>query len=188
MRDRKSTKSRRNVGFSGLSAVKPCVGMAAPHISMAPSRPADFVAWNRSRCSANERPVRGDNRTGQAIWARGVDGRSRRIQPRWGGITAPTHIGRRRAAARSNRLAIFLTFLAGIGGIFGENSGPAIYCAAARLVSPAAGFSDAMVAAGWSSARAAGTSGAALTFSAAGRPGTTATGSAGVGVTAKTAA
>jgi hypothetical protein len=185
MRDRKSTKSRRNVGFSGLSAVKPCVGMAAPHISMAPSRPADFVAWNRSRCSANERPVRGDNRTGQAIWARGVDGRSRRIQPRWGGITAPTHIGRRRAAARSNRLAIFLTFLAGIGGIFGENSGPAIfYCAAARLVSPAAGFSDAMVAAGWSSARAAGTSGAPLTFSAAGPPGTT----AGVGVTAKTAA
>jgi hypothetical protein len=29
----------------------------------------------------NERPVRGDNRTGQAIWALGVDGRSRRIQP-----------------------------------------------------------------------------------------------------------
>src|SRR6516165_4480523 len=27
----------------------------------------------------NERPVRGDNRTGQAIWALGVDGRSRRI-------------------------------------------------------------------------------------------------------------
>jgi hypothetical protein len=31
--------------------------------------------------SENERPVRGDNRTGQAIWALGVDGRSRRIQP-----------------------------------------------------------------------------------------------------------
>lgn len=29
----------------------------------------------------NRRPVRGDNRTGQAIWALGVDGRSRRIQP-----------------------------------------------------------------------------------------------------------
>jgi hypothetical protein len=28
-----------------------------------------------------KRPVRGDNRTGQAIWALGVDGRSRRIQP-----------------------------------------------------------------------------------------------------------
>jgi hypothetical protein len=32
-------------------------------------------------CAENERPVRGDNRTGQAIWALGVDGRSRRIQP-----------------------------------------------------------------------------------------------------------
>ena len=32
-------------------------------------------------CAGNERPVRGDNRTGQAIWALGVDGRSRRIQP-----------------------------------------------------------------------------------------------------------
>jgi hypothetical protein len=29
MRDRKSTKSRKDAGFSGLSAVKPCVGMAA---------------------------------------------------------------------------------------------------------------------------------------------------------------
>jgi len=27
-----------------------------------------------------QRPVRGDNRTGQAIWALGVDGRSRQIQ------------------------------------------------------------------------------------------------------------
>jgi len=33
------------------------------------------------RLGKNERPVRGDNRTGQAIWALGVDGRSRRIQP-----------------------------------------------------------------------------------------------------------
>jgi len=31
--------------------------------------------------SERKRPVRGDNRTGQAIWALGVDGRSRRIQP-----------------------------------------------------------------------------------------------------------
>src|SRR6516225_5039332 len=36
-------------------------------------------------CAAeNERPVRGDSRTGQAIWALGVDGRSRRIQPSMG--------------------------------------------------------------------------------------------------------
>src|SRR6202046_1951154 len=58
----------------------------------------------------NERPVRGDNRTGQAIWALGVDGRSRRIQPRWGGITAPTFIGRGGDGKRSNRRRSFLTF------------------------------------------------------------------------------
>src|SRR5947209_20167628 len=65
------------------------------------------------RRARNERPVRGDNRTGQAIWALGVDGRSRRIQPRWGGITAPTYIGRRGGVARSNHVAIFLTFWRG---------------------------------------------------------------------------
>src|ERR1700679_394702 len=76
----------------------------------------------------NERPVRGDNRTGQAIWALGVDGRSRRIQPRWGGITAPTQIGRGRVAARSNGVAIFLTF--GKRGILAGN-----HCSAGRLAS-----------------------------------------------------
>src|SRR6266446_4917743 len=45
--------------------------------------------------------------------ALGVDGRSRRIQPRWGGITAPQILCRGRVAARSNGLGIFLTFLAG---------------------------------------------------------------------------
>ena len=53
---------------------------AAPHSNSAAGR----------KDAPNERPVRGDNRTGQAILALGVDGRSRRIQPRWGGITAPT--------------------------------------------------------------------------------------------------
>src|SRR3984885_13445695 len=69
--------------------------------------PRDGTARN---IAGNERPVRGDNRTGQAIWALGVDGRSRRIQPRWGGITAPTLIRRGRGAGRSTRRAIFLTF------------------------------------------------------------------------------
>src|ERR1700693_1561850 len=85
----------------------------------------------------NERPVRGDNRTGQAIWALGVDGRSRRIQPRWGGITAPTLIGRGRGVARSNRPADFFSFLAGVSRT--EN-----YCAAGRLASPAADLSETM--------------------------------------------
>src|ERR1700730_9988285 len=64
--------------------------------------------------AGNERPVRGDNRTGQAIWALGVDGRSRLIHPRWGGITAPTHSSRSRGATRSNPPAIFLRFWPGI--------------------------------------------------------------------------
>src|SRR4051794_31559876 len=46
------------------------------------------------RALKNERPARGDNRAGQAIPGAGVDGRSRRIQPRWGGITAPTQLSR----------------------------------------------------------------------------------------------
>jgi hypothetical protein len=145
-------------------------------------------AWNRPKYSSNERPVRGDNRTGQAIWALGVDGRSRRIQPRWGGITAPTHIGRRRAAARSNRPAIFLTFSARNFGRIFAGFWTEIYCAAARLAPPAADLSDAMVAAGWSSALVPGTSCAPCTFSPAGRPGTAATGTAGAVVTAVTAA
>jgi hypothetical protein len=62
---------------------------------------------NARNISPNERPVRGDNRTGQAIWALGVDGRSRRIQPRWGGIAAPTDIGRSRVGARSIRPRFF---------------------------------------------------------------------------------
>lgn len=74
----------------------------------------DFAGWmspkeSQENWSKNERPVRGDNRTGQAIWALGVDGRSRRIRPRWGGITAPTSIGRGGGATRSNGAAIFLT-------------------------------------------------------------------------------
>ena len=44
---------------------------AWPHATQLPSKAG----------AENERPVRGDNRTGQAIWALGVDGRSRRIQP-----------------------------------------------------------------------------------------------------------
>ena len=81
---------------------------------------ADFAGRRCSEgCARNERPVRGDNRTGQAIWALGVDGRSRRIQPRWGGITAPTHIGRSRVGARSKRRAIFFVFLARISDEIG---------------------------------------------------------------------
>src|SRR3982074_1388764 len=64
----------------------------------------------------NERPVRGDNRTGQAIWALGVDGRSRRIQPRWGGINAPTPILSAQRRQTFKPPPIFLGLLAGTFG------------------------------------------------------------------------
>jgi hypothetical protein len=49
-----------------------------------------------------------------------VDGRSRRIQPRWGGITAPTDIGRGRAP----RVQIIRRFFA----FFGRCMGAGTYC------------------------------------------------------------
>ena len=42
---------------------------------------AEHKAFTGKKDAERKRPVRGDNRTGQAIWALGVDGRSRRIQP-----------------------------------------------------------------------------------------------------------
>jgi hypothetical protein len=47
---------------------------------------------------------------GSSYMGAGVDGRSRRIQPRWGGIAAPTVIGRGGLAKRSKRPRIFLLF------------------------------------------------------------------------------
>src|SRR6202790_5371133 len=115
----------------------------------------------------NERPVRGDNRTGQAIWALGMDGRSRRIQPRWGGITTPTCMGRGKPAARSNVSRIFLAF--------GRKFWTENYCAAARLASPGADFSGA-TADGWSKAPVAGPSCRFESFSAAAGSNAAATG------------
>src|SRR6266478_1268450 len=88
----------------------------------AQGRPVICNRNTQEMSARNERPVRGDNRTGQAIWALGVDGRSRRIQPRWGGITAPTYVGRRRVAARSNRPCDFFLLL-------GRNFWTKNYCA-----------------------------------------------------------
>src|SRR5258705_4891414 len=45
--------------------------------------------------------------------ALGVDGRSRRIQPRWGGITAPTDIVSREGRSTFKRTWDFFKFLAG---------------------------------------------------------------------------
>ena len=67
----------------------------------------------RSRCPKRKtRP--GGQPDGSSHMGAGVDGRSRRIQPRWGGTTTPTCIGRKRGAARSNPCELFLGFRAGI--------------------------------------------------------------------------
>ena len=73
-------------------------------------RPPSKSSWPSSRSPReNERPVRGDNRTGQKSygawggWALAPD-------MTWGGVSAPTPIGRLAPLARSNRRRTFLTF------------------------------------------------------------------------------
>ena len=73
--------------------------------------------------------------------ALGVDGRSRRIQPRWGGITTPTDIVSRQGRSTFKRTSDFFNFLA--GRFWREN-----YRAAGRSASPTADLSDAMAAGG----------------------------------------
>ena len=96
--------TRTNTELSALSTVKPpssmtalrsmrrrsldsAHGKIAYHASKRKTCGQRFARHRKRRSlsrkadAENERPVRGDNRTGQAIWALGVDGRSRRIQP-----------------------------------------------------------------------------------------------------------
>jgi hypothetical protein len=96
--------TRTNTELSALSTVKPPSSMSALrsmrrrslesthgkiayHASKRKTCGQRFARHRKRRSlsrkagAENERPVRGDNRTGQAIWALGVDGRSRRIQP-----------------------------------------------------------------------------------------------------------
>ncbi len=109
----RSIESRTDPGFSSLSSVAGCRtarSLRNANSSGLARRPISLRGSARSG-GQNERPVRGDNRTGQAIRALGVDGRSRRIQPRWGGITAPTDIvsreGRRTFKGSANFFNLF---------------------------------------------------------------------------------
>src|SRR5258705_1464692 len=81
--------------------------------------------------------------------ALGVDGRSRRIQPRWGGITAPTDIVSRQGRSTFKRTWDFFELFC--GRFWPEN-----YRAAGRSTSPTADLSDAMAAGGCIGARATG--------------------------------
>jgi hypothetical protein len=87
-----SEERQRNIDFSGLSAgavSRNCAALAMP--------------------AQIERPVRGDNRTGQAIWALGGGWALAPNTASWGGFSAPTRISRRRGRARSTLPANFLT-------------------------------------------------------------------------------
>ena len=81
-------ETRTNRRLVAATTVKARIGMAALRKSSLilawfrriKRRPPTFKTSERAQNSAEKkRPVRGDNRTGQAIWALGVDGRSRRI-------------------------------------------------------------------------------------------------------------
>jgi hypothetical protein len=78
-----------------------------------------------------ERPVRGDNRTGQAIWALGVDGRSRRIQLMGRDFRSHIHVSQRRR----------YPFNAS-GNFFGCLLRAQAYCAAGRMASSVADLSE----------------------------------------------
>jgi hypothetical protein len=54
-------------------------GLACPRCAVVRVKTRNRRHDGLQNAAKNERPVRGDIRTGQAIWAHGVDGRSRRI-------------------------------------------------------------------------------------------------------------
>ena len=71
----------------------------------------ESVADFEQAATGNERPARGDSRTGQAIWALGWMGARAEYGLDGGGIVAPTVLGRARAVGRSNRLPTFFQFI-----------------------------------------------------------------------------
>jgi hypothetical protein len=71
----------------------------------------ESVADFEQAATGNERPARGDSRTGQAIWALGWMGARAEYGLDGGGIVAPTVLGRGRAVGSSNRLPTFFQFI-----------------------------------------------------------------------------
>src|SRR6266404_841444 len=99
-----------NPQSSHLPAWRSCRG---PQIRGRGSRKPIFV--KRSGGISQKRKTRpGGQPDGSShMGALGVDGRSRRIQPRWGGITAPTVIVSREGRGTFKRTSDFFNFLAG---------------------------------------------------------------------------
>src|SRR6476660_1749094 len=81
-------------GFSFQSTVKPRTGGVAEGCKYASAAPESRFRQLERRNYPQKRKTRpGGQPDGSShMGALGVDGRSRRIQPRWGGITAPTAI------------------------------------------------------------------------------------------------
>src|SRR6266478_9347302 len=125
-----------NPQSSHLPAWRSCRG---PQIRGRGSRKPIFV--KRSGGISQKRKTRpGGQPDGSShMGALGVDGRSRRIQPRWGGITAPTDIVSRQGRSTFKRTWGFFNF-------FGGRFWPENYRAAGRSTSPTADLSDAMAA------------------------------------------
>jgi hypothetical protein len=121
-----------------------------PRASSARKHHVSKTLWLENALARNpmKRPQKrktrpGGQPDGSSYMGAGVDGRSRRIQPRWGGMTAPTSSSRGRATGRSTRRRIFLTsWQDSLAGIFGGLCS-ADYCAAGRLASAGTERSDA---------------------------------------------
>jgi hypothetical protein len=104
-------KSPEKYRLSGLFTVKPsCRHDGAAMTDDEEQAPACDRQNKMAKNIRQKRKTRpGGQPDGSSYMGAGVDGRSRRIQPRWGGITAPTSIGRGGLVKRSKRRRLFLT-------------------------------------------------------------------------------
>src|ERR1700760_3444786 len=69
----------------------------------------DFYFLEKTKQPPKTKEPSGGQPDGSSYMGAGVDGRSRQIQPRWGGMTAPTFSSRVWPTGRSTRWRIFLT-------------------------------------------------------------------------------
>ena len=105
-----SLDSRNSAGFGSLSPVKPHIRLAELlRFAAATSRVDCRFQWANTRTSPGKRrPVRGDSRTGQAIWALGWMGARAEYGLDGEESSLPQLLGRARAVARSTARDFFL--------------------------------------------------------------------------------
>src|SRR6266404_2772032 len=128
-----------NPQSSRIPTCRSCRGLQVPERAAPESR---FRQAERRKYPQKRKTRPGGQPDGSShMGALGVDGRSRRIQPRWGGITAPTDIVSRQGRSTFKRTWDFFELFC--GRFWPEN-----YRAAGRSTSPTADLSDAMAAGG----------------------------------------